>query len=102
MDDTIEERILEIVYNIVAVGVLDHLRTSELFEALEQQLGPLSQELWTRFRQTAVCAIDDSRMTDVAAPHQQSHSTVHSKTHRHASEDDMQARCNVSSSQDLP
>ena len=102
MDDSIEERTLEIVCNLVAVGVLDHLRTSELFEVLEQQLGSLSQELWTCFRQTAVCAIDDSRMTDLAAPNQQSHSTVHLKMHRHASEDDMQAGCNVSGSQDMP
>ena len=47
MDDSIQERTLEMVCNMVAVGALGHLRVSELYEALEQQLGSLSQELCT-------------------------------------------------------
>ena len=73
--DNIEERTLEIVYNMVAVGAVDHLRMSELYEALEQHLGSLNQKLCTRANQILVSAIQ-SRMIDLAAQGHTSQSPV--------------------------
>ena len=73
--DSIEERTLEIVYNMVAIGAVDHLRVSELYEALEQQLGSLNQKSCTRANQTLVSAIQ-SRTIDLAAQGHTSQSPV--------------------------
>ena len=104
MDDSIQETTLQIVCNMVAVGALGRLRVSELYEALEQQLGSLSQELCTCAKQVLVSAIH-SLMTDLADPNHRLFNHFNATDlymHTHASEGDMQVVCNVSGLRDVP